>query len=199
MTEAGSTKSRQRRQLLLIALLFLLPVALAFYLYYGHGNWRPADTTNHGELILPPRALPAVTLRGPAGSASERPFDNAWSLIYVGDGSCDARCREALYVMRQVRLALNRDSDRVQRVFLYRGDCCNEPYFSQQQQGLIRLNLDSDVGGRLLRAFPAPAAESGRIWLADPHGNLMMSYPSGVDAGGMLADLKRLLKLSHIG
>jgi hypothetical protein len=199
VTETASTKSRQRRKLLLIALLFLSPVALSFYLYYGHGNWRPTQTTNHGELIVPPRALPAVTLRASNAAEVEHPFYNTWSLIYVGAADCDARCREALYVIRQVRLALNRDSDRVQRIFLYQGDCCDEAYFSQQQQGLIRLNLDSDVGGRLLRAFPAPAAESGRIWLADPHGNLMMSYPSGVDAGGMLADLKRLLKLSHIG
>jgi hypothetical protein len=41
--------------------------------------------------------------------------------------------------------------------------------------------------------------ESGRIWLCDPHGNLMMSYASGADAKGMLVDLKRLLNLSHIG
>jgi hypothetical protein len=199
VTEPGIDRSRQRRTLLLIGLLFLLPVALAFYLYYGHGNWRPTETTNHGDLIVPPRALPVVTLRGPEGAASERRFDHSWSLIYVGDGSCDARCREALYVMRQVRLALNRDSDRVQRTFLYTGDCCDEPYFAQQQAGVIRLNLDSDVGGRLLRAFPTPPVESGRIWLCDPHGNLMMSYASGADAKGMLADLKRLLNLSHIG
>ncbi len=199
MTERSIDRSRQRRTLLLIGLLFLLPVALSFYLYYGHGSWRPTKTTNHGELLVPPRALPEVTLRAPDGAVVEHPFGNTWSLIYVGAGNCGPQCREALYLMRQVRLALNRDSDRVQRLFLYQGDCCDEQYFMQQQQGLVRLNLDSDVGGRLTRAFPVPPLESGRIWLADPHGNLVMSYASGSNPKGMLEDLKHLMKLSHIG
>ncbi|HZF27157.1 MAG TPA: hypothetical protein VEZ88_12910 [Steroidobacteraceae bacterium] len=201
MSAPGGEKSRQRRTLLLIALLFLLPVALSFYLYYGHSGWLPTGTANHGDLIIPPRTLPAIALRDSNGATVDRPFDGAWSLIYVGPGSCDARCREALYEMRQVRLALNRDSDRVRRVFLYEGDCCDESYFTEQQQGLLRLDLDSDADGKLVRAFPSavPLVESGRIWLADPHGNLMMSYAPAADAKGMLTDLKRLLKLSHIG
>lgn len=195
-----TSKSGTRRTVLLIALLFLLPVALSFYLYYGKG-WRPAGTTNHGDLINPPRALPAIALRDSDGNAVEHAFEGAWTLIYVGPGACDAGCREALYVMRQVRLALNRDSERVRRIFLYAGDCCDEPYFSKEQQGLVRIDLDSDSDGKLARVFPAPVplVVSGRIWLADPHGNLMMSYAAGADPRGMLDDLKRLLKLSHIG
>jgi hypothetical protein len=191
-----------RRTLLLVALLFLLPVGLSFYLYYGNSEWRPAASVNHGELIAPARTLPAVTLRGPNGLEVATPFESTWSLIYVGSGRCEAQCREALYVMRQVRLALNRDSDRVRRIFLYQGECCEEPYFSREQQGLVTLDLASDTEGRLAGAFPAaprPAIESGRIWLADPHGNLMMSYAADADPEGMLTDLKRLLKLSHIG
>ena len=194
------SKSGARRTLLVIALLFLLPVALSFYLYYGQA-WRPAGTANHGDLITPPLTLPAITLRDSNGNTVEHAFEGAWSLIYVGPGACDARCREALYLMRQVRLALNRDSERVQRVFLYEGECCDEPYFSTEQQGLVRIDLDSDADGKLVRVFPSPVplVESGRIWLADPHGNLMMSYAAGADPKGMLDDLKRLLKLSHIG
>jgi hypothetical protein len=40
---------------------------------------------------------------------------------------------------------------------------------------------------------------SGRIYLVDPLGNLMMSYGSRSEAKGILSDLKKLLKLSHIG
>lgn len=190
-----------RRTLIVIALLFLLPVALSFYLYYGRGPWRPAASVNHGQLIKPPRPLPVLTWRGPSGLEVASPFAGAWSLIYVSAGRCDAQCREALYRMRQVRLALNRDSERVRRIFLYQGECCEEPYFSREQQGLLMLDLASDTDGRLVKVFPStePLAESGRIWLADPHGNLMMSYAPDVDPKGMLADLKRLLKLSHIG
>jgi hypothetical protein len=40
---------------------------------------------------------------------------------------------------------------------------------------------------------------SDRIYLVDPLGNLMMSYPGDADATGMKKDLQRLLKVSQIG
>jgi hypothetical protein len=87
-------------------------------------------------------------------------------------------------------------------VFLYHGECCEEPYFSAEQAGLIARNLDSAAGHQLdavLKSL-APAGESNtRIWIADPLGNLVLSYPADTDPRGMIADLKKLLKLSHIG
>jgi len=40
---------------------------------------------------------------------------------------------------------------------------------------------------------------SGRIYLIDPLGNLMMSYSPRSEPKGILSDMKKLLKLSHIG
>jgi cytochrome oxidase Cu insertion factor (SCO1/SenC/PrrC family) len=203
MSDAAARVWRQRQLLGLLAGIFLAPLALSFYLHYGHGGWRPDGTVNHGELITPPRPLPAVALSAADGSdSSAQLLRGKWTLIYLGDGACDARCRQALYVTRQVRLALNQDRDRVQRVFLYQGDCCEEPYFSTEHHGLISLDLDSDGGRRLAELFRFTAGrpvESGRLWLADPLGNLMMSYPANADPKGMIEDLKRLLRLSHVG
>lgn len=202
MSTLTPIQRRQRYTLLLIALLFLLPLALSFYLYYGSDGWRPGGQVNYGELLIPPRPLPAVTLRQPDGVEVHRPFEGAWSLILVGTGACNDQCRKALYVMRQVRLALNQDSGRVRRVLLYHGECCEQPYFSREQSGLIVLDIDSVDGAPLREAFAAvnsPPAQSARIWLSDPLGNLMMVYPVDVEPKGLLRDLKRLLKLSHIG
>ena len=38
-----------------------------------------------------------------------------------------------------------------------------------------------------------------QIYLIDPLGNVMMSYPKDATAKGMQKDLKRLLKVSKIG
>ncbi len=203
MSPTAARVWRQRQLLGLLACVFVAPLALSFYLYYGGGGWRPDRTVNHGELITPPRPLPQISLPTAGGSESSAElFTGKWTLIYLGDGACDARCRQALYVTRQVRVALNQDMNRVQRVFLYRGDCCEQPFFSTEHRGLITLDLDADGGRELAELFRSTAGqpvESGRVWLTDPLGNLMLSYPANADPKGMIADLERLLRLSRVG
>lgn len=196
--------SRKRGTLILLGLLFLAPVALSFYLYYGTRVGSTSGQVNRGDLIDPARPLPEVSLPTPDGKAADAKFlRGKWSLIYVGPGACDASCRKALYDMRQVRLSLNQDMDRVQRVFLYTGLCCEQPFFTDEHGGLIAVGVDTEDGRKLLERFPGhadvPAVLAGRIYLSDPLGNLLMSYPPQVEAKGMREDLKRLLKLSHIG
>jgi len=55
------------------------------------------------------------------------------------------------------------------------------------------------VGSRFFAQFPAAVDGAPGIYIADPHGNLMMSYPAGGSARGLLKDLERLLRLSSIG
>src|SRR5262249_3826447 len=83
--------------------LFLMPLVLAFFIYYGTG-WRPAARVNHGTLITPPRPLPQTSLAQlvPQSAANAPPlFHGKWSLVYVGNGACDADCHATLYLMRQ--------------------------------------------------------------------------------------------------
>ncbi len=55
----------------------------------------------------------------------------------------------------------------------------------------------------LIDAFPAyngvAPQRAQRTYIVDPLGNLMMSYAPGSASKGMLEDMKKLLKLSHIG
>ena len=117
VTTPGELRARNLRTLAALAALFLLPLALAFFTYYGTA-WRPGALVSHGCLISPARPLPAVALRRidlegqPATETADvtaPPFRKRWSLVYLGAGDCDAACRDALYVMRQTRLALNTD------------------------------------------------------------------------------------------
>jgi hypothetical protein len=196
------TERRSRAQIWIVIALFFAPLALAFLLYYGGAGWRPAGSTNHGELISPPRPLPSVALPTPAGMPlPAESWHGKWTLLYVGDGRCDGRCRAALTLMRQTRLALNKDMTRVQRVFLATGNCCDQAYLDAEHPDLTVALADNDAGAQLLAAFPEaqPAAE-GFIYVIDPLGNLMMRHlPQPPPAEGLLKDLRQLLKLSHIG
>lgn len=195
-------RRRRRLQLLLIAVLFLGPVALAFWSYYGVAI-RPSGRTNHGELITPARPLPDVTLATPDGASSvETLLHGRWSLLYVAAGRCEDACRAALDQLRGVRRALGADTTRVQRVLLVTGPCCDPLARTAAGEELVLAHADGEAAQRLLAEFPSyglPALAAGRAYIVDPLGNLMMSYAPGASAQGMLKDIERLLRLSHIG
>ena len=51
MTTEPDLRARNLRTLALLAALFVVPLALAFFTYYGT-SWRPLARVNHGELII---------------------------------------------------------------------------------------------------------------------------------------------------
>jgi len=183
---ARGLRARNLALLGALAALFLLPLALAFFTYYAT-SWRPAGSVSHGVLITPARALStASVLRG------------HWSLVYVGDGACNPECRQALTVMRQTRLGLNTDMARVARVFLATGHCCARDYLAAQHPGLQVLDATDAAVAALPSEFPGAEREHS-VYIVDPLGNLMMSYDARQNPHGLLEDLKKLLRLSHIG
>jgi len=211
-----------RRVLIALALLFFAPVAVAFILYYGIG-WTPGGRVNYGELVQPPVPLPDIALPradapwadGPRAEAASdatpavtspagatRSFlKGKWTLVYVGAGSCTAGCRTDLYNTRQVRAALGADRERVQRVFLAEGACCDLEWLHAQQPDLITVQASAAAASltAILEHAGHSPASADRVYLIDPLGNLMMCYSVDARPKGMLEDLKKLLRLSHVG
>ena len=200
MRDQRAQDRRQRRQLIGLAMLFFGPLALAFYMYYGHGTWRPGAHVNRGELVQPARPLPSLALPLLESGSTDRNFlQGKWTLLYVASGPCATVCRIRLYDTRQVRVALDRDMKRVQRVMIGDADCCDQKFLHEQHPDLVTIRR-TEAAAPLLALLPglAPGAPS-RVYLIDPLGNLMMSYVPTARPKGMLEDLKRLLLLSSVG
>ena len=199
------TKPRaSRTQFWILVGVFFIPLVVAFVIYYGFSGWRPAGSTAKGDLISPARPLQIGVLLTPQDQPLEANLlHGKWSLVYVGDGQCDARCREALTLMRQTRLALNDDASRVQRLFFVTQNCCDLDYLNTEHAGLISARVEEGVERKMLQTFPryqdVPVESAGRIYIVDPLGNLMMSYAPDAPQKALLEDLRKLLKLSHIG
>lgn len=192
----GLSQAKGRSVLIGVGALFFVPLFVAFYLYYA-GGWRPQGRTNHGELVTPARPLPDARF----ATAEGRPVDatlfrGKWTLVYLGDGACDADCQRALWVMRQTRVLLVQDMDRVQRVFVAERNCCNLAFLQSEHPGLTLLT-PLDAAG-LLAEFPRTDVEHS-VYVVDPLGNLMMRFDARQNPKGLLSDLQKLLKLSHIG
>jgi cytochrome oxidase Cu insertion factor (SCO1/SenC/PrrC family) len=141
--------------------------------------------------------LPAASLATPAGGRTEADFlRHHWSLVYLARAECDDACRAALYNGRQMRLALGRLMDRVQRVYLYVGDPLGQAFLADEHPDLLVASAAGPEGRALLEAL---TGQPEGYWLVDPLGNAMMRYPPDEPPRGMLEDIKRLLRLSRIG
>ncbi len=214
---------RQRLTLIGLALLFIAPLGLAFYAYYGL-HWHPGRRVNHGELIDPPRPIPTLSLprvveaAGPTGEGGvpggADVFKGSGRCFTWGPG-CAPRPAGLSFTTRARCVPLCDENDRVQRVFVAEGDCCDMEFLRTQHPDLITVRATPEAAplfallergsgddAGAVRPGVADAGHPGaadRIYLVDPLGNLMMWYPPGAPPKGMLEDLKRLLGLSHVG
>jgi hypothetical protein len=182
-----------RTQLLLIAAVFFLPLLLAAWLYYGGKAAQPEGRANHGALLEP-----FINLRDPLPvSPLYEHTGERWMLIYEHGAACDAACRDGLYTIRQIRLMLGKEMDRVGRIFLHGESPPDTVFLAAEHQGLISLQ-DQRLSEQLKQKKPE-ALTAGGYFLIDPLANLVMYFPPDIDPGDMVDDIKRLLKLSRIG
>lgn len=181
-----------RAKLLAVVAIFAAPIVASY------ATWRfarPAPTANHGELLLPPRGFPEHELARPDGSGFRfESLRGRWVLVASDSGACPAACADKLVTMRQVRLALGRDAGRVTRVFV--ADDLQPPAAAAMApfEGMEVARVPAGL------QLPAGAAnDRAHIYLADPHGNVMMRWRAQEAPKAILQDLKRLLKASQIG
>jgi hypothetical protein len=98
---------------------------------------------------------------------------------------------------RQVRISVNKDMSRVQRVLVVRELPAGLDKLRAEHPDLLIAMASGDAWRDLVAQF-AKAPDSA-FYLVDPLGNLMMHYPAQVPPKGVLKDLRKLLKASQIG
>lgn len=188
-----SGEPRQNRtQFVVIALIFGIPL-LAAALMYQAGIWRPAGKTNNGALLLPILSLAETLPESPLHSAAEK----KWLMLYVNSGDCGPTCRDALLRLRQSRLMLGNEMNRVERIFLH-GNTPPDTVFLNEHHAGLKTITDARLDELLTRKRPAGLIDGG-IYLVDPLGNLVMYFTPEISPGDMVDDIKHLLDLSRIG
>lgn len=207
MTETSPTSPAPRKSksglviLIILVALFALPEIIAVSLQAI--KWRPASTTNRGELVQPARPIKdadLATIDNKAVKFSE--FRGKWTMVYFADAECDEACLKNIYSMRQVHKALGKEQERAQRIFIPLGAIPAGLLKTKLQDyaGMIVLTGPSHNINELAQQFILPDAATvdfQRIYLVDPLGNLMMTYRD--NPNGMLKDLNHLMKTSSAG
>jgi cytochrome oxidase Cu insertion factor (SCO1/SenC/PrrC family) len=193
-----------RLTVILMVLLFVVPVGAAIVLHSIDGGWKPGRSVNFGELVTPVRALDNLRLETTDSKVfTEKDLQGVWTLFYIDSADCNEQCQENLYEIRQSRLGMGGEKERIQRVMLLT---------DTTKLDTMKPLLDEHYGMKVVTAsnLPAvlknfefekevPASSAQRVYLIDPHGNLMMRYKAEQGPRDLVKDLGRLLKYSKQG
>jgi hypothetical protein len=191
-------KWQGRRMLLLLVFFFSVPMAAVLLMH--HFNWHPQGRS-HGELISPPRTLhvPGELMSLQGIYVEPELLRDKWSMVYIAH-DCQQQCEERVHAMRQIHASFAKDIQRVQRILVASGGNLQGLY--QRYPDLLILSQPESEVEALRAQFDlsdAPAGTDNRIYLVDPLGNLMMSFPDSVPAGDIRKDITRLLAYSWAG
>lgn len=192
---------RQRLTLLFIIACFAIPLATAWLLV---GRWQPGSSVEHGELLNPAQPLKQLRFASLEDQSLDRTaLSGHWVMIYASSAQqCESACKTALYDMRQVRIALGKDIERVKTLLLLDGlpDAGLRQWLTAEHAAMTVGVADAITRTELNHPFTGSSGTAKEwIYLLDPLGNLLMRYPVTVEPRGMLKDLQRLLRLSKIG
>jgi hypothetical protein len=204
------TRLRSRAQFLLLAVLFFAPFVGAYLILALKPDWRPDGQVNYGQLVNPAVALPIENLRlrdAQGQPVAGNPFGRRWVLLQLLRGPCEDACRRELVLSRQVYTTLGDKRERVVRALVAVQGADLQPVqsaFGAEQPGLLWLQ-DSASTPQL--AGLLATAPDNALLLLDPVGTWLMLYPNVAadpaavqkDFKGIQKDLRKLLRLSHIG
>ena len=174
----------------MLVLVFVVPFLLAVLALKG--DWFNRAATNKGELLTPPVELPGL-LRG------ETPV---WRILYVLPESCEQKCKNALYSLNQIWEASGREKDRVIPTVIKTQNSDAAALADISERTHIQV-VQSDTK-KLTASFQV--ADPEWLFISDTLGNVILRYPLSTEqqeavmkSRDVLADLRKLLKLSRIG
>jgi len=185
--------------LLAVLALFLTPIVIAVLLNSQWLDWRPGSTRNHGELLEPAVRLPEFELTTASGETVTREtLDGQWQLLHYRTAGCNEACLEALYWMRQIRLAQDRHQPEVGLMLITPGEVDERTIDEIHALAPDYRVVDGEAGSTLVPALPDPGLEA-ISYIVDPRGHIILRYPQDADFNGMRRDLSRLLTWTQTG
>lgn len=186
------TKTNHSKRLTFFGVMaaFVIPVLVAKVAL--DNNWFNRGSTNKGELIQPVVDFSAALDTQPP----------KWRLVYRVPSSCDEGCENAIYSIQQVWLALGRETDRAQATLIMTEGSDRSVISKLEKNGPLNIvNAQAISKDKRLQTFG-----ENTVYLVDTLNQAMLRYAVSadretaiMDSRDMLADVKKLLKLSRIG
>lgn len=193
-----------RKKLIIIVAWFFIPLAIAVSWYkLLPEEYRPSSMTNNGELLDPVFTLAPFTHQTLKGDTfGNRDIEKVWTLVHFIEGECDERCSKSLYGTRQMRISFGKDIDRVNRVAILYTQVqseSNQKMWASHPDLQVLMATENGIGEQIEKNVEDFNRAENAVFLLDPLGNVVMRFPASLDVKLMKKDIRKLLKLSHIG
>ena len=192
---------RGRMQMLFLLLACAAPVIASYFAYYVI---KPeGGKTNFGTLVYPTQAANSTWF--------DVPLQGKWTLLIARPaGEChveDKKCIEALFLMRQAKVAVGREGGRVQLLWVNTDGKPVDPAVAQAYDekvaGFKVVGLPADPKARAeFMTWLNKEGAGDQIQLIDPSPDKMMLIPvtnSPKEFTAIKKDLEKLLRLNHKG
>ncbi len=201
VTESHQSLLWYRLKFLGLIVVFLSPFLAGWMALYVF-EMKP-ESINYGRLVQPVRKVVWPELQALDGQTYETGFGRKWTFVLFVRGQCLESCRSNLFYLRQIRVLLGRDADRLQNVLLSASEIESDMrMFLKEYPHLAVIEKFSDESLFAQFANDDNAASVGLtplLYLVDPDQNYMMYYPPDPDEHRVLEDIRKLMKLSQIG
>ena len=184
---------KARIALVVIVTLFTAPFIASWYLVF-YTDFKKNDIgVQNGSLINPVIKVGEIEAIA-IGDETKQKLLGKWTLTGFVSSGCDTDCEKLLYILRQTRLALGKNLDKVGRLILTDSD---EVLGYEEEYKGQKVVKDPEEYDRLINKFrEIENFEANDIYLVDPYGFIMMRYDRSMNPKGIIKDVERLIKNS---
>jgi hypothetical protein len=184
---------KAKLQLIFLILLFAGPFLLSWYLVFYTDFKQNEKGVQHGKLIIPVIEIGKIQSLS-INTKQENVLEGKWILTGFVDKDCDQHCQDLLYKIRQLRLAVGKDINRIDRLIVT--DSLNYDEYSKDYAGQ-KITATPEEYARLIGLFKQNKLfDKKDIFLIDHYGFLMMQYDFNTEPKLIIKDLERLLRNS---
>ena len=182
-----------------MALLILIVMVSLIFTYFNSSS-----TAFHGSLISPPKPVEDFTLINQnQSSVSLSDFRGKYVLLFFGFTNCTDECPLTMGYLKQMYDKLGDQADMTQVIMITTDPAKDTPqvlgsFLSHFDPSFIGLTSSINVLQNIWAEYGVTVLDNGEthtsyVYLIDPQGNLVATYPLLDNANGITTDLKQLL------
>jgi protein SCO1/2 len=190
------------RKYIIIAIILLAVIVLAGI---GYTWYKSTNPTFHGSLITPPQPAVGFSLTSQTGSPVKlTDFRGKYVLIFFGYTNCTSECPLTMGFLKQMHDKLGTQADQTQVIMISTDPTRDTPsamgsFLIHFDPSFIGLTASEAILQSVWSAYGVTVLNNGEthssyIYLINPKGYLIATYPLLQNADGITADIQNLLR-----